>query len=130
VSEEEFRHWQEISQLDEKAAVDLFALGNYPLSVFHCQQAVEKYLKALLYFSGKPQFSHSLTQLGAELAVRLQTALPEEVATAFNELDFHYTASRYPGVMSVKDLYTKAKAQQGLDWMNTCLHYLKALRLT
>lgn len=130
MSEEEFRNWQEISELDEKAARALFAHGNFPLCVFHCQQAVEKYLKALLYFSGKPQFSHSLTQLGAELAKRTGTELPEPVATAFNELDFHYTASRYPGVMSVKDLYTKAKAQQGLDWMNTCLRYLKALRLT
>lgn len=130
MSEEEFRNWQEISELDEKAATDLFTLGNYPLSVFHCQQAVEKYLKALLYFSGKPQFSHSLTQLGNELAKRTGTPLPEEVATAFNELDFHYTASRYPGVTSLKDLYTKAKAEQALQWMQTCLRYLKALRLT
>ena len=130
MSEEELKNWIEISALDEKAARDLYATKNYPLAVFHCQQAVEKYLKALIYYSGKPKFSHSLGQLGEELEKRLNKSLPKNVKTAMNELDFHYTTSRYPGIMSVKELYTKAKADQGLLWMNTCLRYLKALKLT
>ncbi len=130
MSEEEFLNWKEISELDQKAAHTLFKARNYPLCVFHCQQAVEKYLKALIYYSGKPKFSHSLSQLGAELEIRLGKRMPKNVVNAFNELDFHYTSSRYPGIMSIKDLYTKAKAEQSLKWMETCLRYLKALRLT
>lgn len=130
MSEEEFQNWKEISELDEKAAYVLYKTRNYPLCVFHCQQAVEKYLKALIYYSGKPNFSHSLTQLGNELERRLAKKLPRAVANAFNELDFHYTSSRYPGIMSVKELYTKAKAEQALGWMETCLRYLRALKLT
>jgi len=129
VSEEEFNNWVETSGLDEKAARDLHATKNYALAVFHCQQAVEKYLKALIYYSGKPRFSHSLAQLAGDLEKRTGKKIPKNVKTAMNELDFHYTTSRYPGIASVKALYTKAKAAQGLRWMNTCLRYLKALQL-
>jgi len=87
VSGEELKNWIEISALDEKAAHDLYATRNYPLAVFHCQQAVEKYLKALIYYSGKPKFSYSLSQLGAEIEKRLRKSLPKSVKTAMNELD-------------------------------------------
>ncbi|MBE7440711.1 MAG: HEPN domain-containing protein [Spirochaetales bacterium] len=128
MSEEEYQYWLEAANLDQEAAQQLFAAGNYSACTFHCQQAVEKAFKACLYYSGRALFTHSLTNLAEELSKRLGIDLPEDILTACRELDFHYIPSRYPGTTSIKKLYTKEKAGSALEWMEECLSYVRALK--
>jgi HEPN domain-containing protein len=130
MSEEEYLNWMEAADLDQSAAESLFQNEQYSTCTFHCQQAVEKALKACLYYSGRAIFSHSLISLAEELGKRLQTELPPQILDACRELDFHYITSRYPGASSIKKMYTREKAAETKEWMNQCLSYIKALQLT
>lgn len=130
MTESEYNSWLEASGLDKEAAYSLVQSGQYNLSVFHCQQAVEKYLKALIAYSGKPVFSHSLLALAEETESRLAEKFPEGVTDCLRKLDMHYTLSRYPGIVSLTKLYDIKSAQEAVQWMETCLSYIKTLHLT
>lgn len=130
MSEQEFRNWLEAAQLDDEAARALFKAAAWPACVFHCHQAVEKHMKALLYYQGKDTFSHSLSDMAETISRETGEKTPVGVEAAFRELDFHYTASRYPGVTSLNKLYDQEKAGQALQWMETARNYLKTIRLT
>jgi HEPN domain-containing protein len=59
--------WAEKAEADYLAAVDLNRRRKHPLPdlvCYHCQQSVEKYLKAYLVFQGaSPPLTHDLVQL-------------------------------------------------------------------
>lgn len=129
MSDEEFQNWLEASQIDEQAARSLFQVQNFPACVFHCQQAVEKLLKALIARSGKIKFTHSLVNLCEIIEECTGSNLPANIREAMNELDFHYAASRYPGTTALGKLYSEKKAEEALGWMQTSLSYLKSLNM-
>ncbi|MCC5816715.1 MAG: HEPN domain-containing protein [Leptospira sp.] len=126
MSEEEYRYWLEASEIDLETAQVSFKAGIYSSCVFHCQQAVEKKLKAILAYSGKPKFTHSLTNL-MELLVE-SGDIPEDIRQAISELDLHYTHSQYPGITSIKKLYSKKKAEDALVWADLLLKYADSLQ--
>ena len=80
-------------------AVAELALGRYPPltepAAFHCQQAAEKILKALLVAAGvTPARSHDMERL-VQVAGPLYPALNNEMQ-AFARLTEWLTATRYP----------------------------------
>jgi HEPN domain-containing protein len=125
MSEEEYGYWIEASEIDMETARVSFEAGLYSSCVFHCQQAIEKRLKAILAFTGKPKFSHSLTNLMEMLVDSEQ--IPEEIRIALSELDLHYTHSRYPGITSIKKLYSKKKAEDAIAWTKLLKSYADSL---
>lgn len=61
---EQTKRWMEKADRDLMAAEKLLEAGIYDYSLFHSQQAVEKYLKAFLTFHNKPfGKTHDLTYL-------------------------------------------------------------------
>jgi HEPN domain-containing protein len=130
VSQEEFEAWLEASKADENAVATLFTAKNYSLVAFHAQQAVEKYLKALIAYSGKPKFTHSLVDLKNTLAAVNNLAIPDEVNQAIVDLEFHYSASRYPGHARISALYNEQKGEEAKKCMQITLKYLSSLPMT
>lgn len=125
MSEEEYGYWLEASEIDLLAANATYKEGLYSSCVFHCQQAVEKKLKAILAYTGKPKFTHSLTNLMEMLVEPDSTS--EEIREALSELDLHYTHSRHPGITSIKKLYTQRKAEDALAWTDKLLKFADSL---
>lgn len=125
-SEEEYLYWIEASEIDWDTAKVSYEAGLYSSCVFHCQQSVEKKLKGILAYTGKPKFSHSLTNL-MELLVDADN-IPEDIRSALSELDLHYTHSRYPGITSIKKLYTKRKAEEAMEWTKSLIIYTDSLK--
>jgi len=88
--------WRQAGNRDLQMARKLMEEGLYEGTAFHCQQAGEKYLKALLLVvGGEWQRTHSCTTLLMELQ-RCGLAVPEGLLTRGRKLDLHYIDSRYP----------------------------------
>ena len=90
--------WLELADRDLKAAIKL-AEDNYlaNLALFHCQQCIEKCMKALLEENGiNPPRIHSVHRLWEIVKEDTGTIIPlseEEMDT----IDNIYTDTRYPG---------------------------------
>lgn len=86
-------------------------------AVFHCQQAVEKYLKAYLVYNKIPtQKIHDLVKLYAKVKTVKNFDIDEVLLAAISDL---YTEVRYPGHIGLLPdgtLPTKEKAQIYLDF--------------
>jgi HEPN domain-containing protein len=109
----EAREWLHKASLDLRGArIDLEA--DPPLvedSLFHCQQAVEKALKAFLAWHDRPfRKTHSLEELGASCEM-VDPSLQAAVDAAVPLTEFAW-AFRYPGDHPVPAL---EDARHGLD---------------
>jgi HEPN domain-containing protein len=92
--EEEGQRWLRQAQEELQDAQRLREAGRFYLSLFLCQQAAEKALKAYLYSKGEePILSHSITELLA-FASSYDTDF-EKIARA-KRLDDYYLPTRYP----------------------------------
>ncbi|MBI5036108.1 HEPN domain-containing protein [Candidatus Micrarchaeota archaeon] len=95
--------------MDLEAADNLGQAGLYPPACFHCQQALEKALKALLLKQGKkfPKM-HSLRELA------LQADKLPELGALVSDIDTDYANTRYVDVAGrpTKTLYSQAKFKE------------------
>ncbi len=90
----EARRWLRQAEVELEAA-SLLAERLPALACFHCQQAAEKALKAILYAVGvRPVLGHSVGMLGE--AVRQRTSAFEALVDEAAKLDRYYIATRYP----------------------------------
>lgn len=90
--------------------------GPWSMAAYHIQQAIEKYLKALLVDQGTaPPKIHALPQL---LNLLTGAAIPPDVLAAANMTSAFAWQTRYPGapplveadiVLAIKDLETIKK---------------------
>jgi len=87
------RMWLKFAERDLKSARKNYEIGEYHVSAFLTQQAVEKALKALhIKRAGYFPKIHDLTRLA-----RLVNA-PEDILSLCAEITSAYTATRYPDV--------------------------------
>ncbi len=87
---EEFEKWFSQAEADLRTAKNSFNSKDYYASVFWCQQAVEKGLKAIWLFSGNELIkTHDLVRLGRKVY------LPEKFFNNLAELSILYTEARY-----------------------------------
>ena len=92
--EGEGRRWLKQAQEEFQDAQRLREAGRFYLSLFLCQQATEKALKAYLYFKGEePIFSHSITEL---LPFAASYDSDFESLVRAKRLDDYYLPTRYP----------------------------------
>jgi len=98
--------------------------GGYDTCAFLCQQAVEKYLKALYIFKERknPPKTHHLDELAKGLAC------PDSILDIARELSSDYMISRYPDAATlapyeeytVSDAQSKlAKAEKAIEWIKS-----------
>lgn len=95
----------EYAQSDLEAARILHDGEGYPAAVFHCQQALEKALKALYMAEVNEMFprTHSLAEIAEP------TSFPRDQFEFLRELATNYTDSRYPSFPTEKlsEMYDK-----------------------
>lgn len=109
---EETLEWIRLGDRDLLSAVVLLKRAD-PLiapGLFHCQQAVEKWLKAILIWHGTgfPKV-HDLGRIGA-LCLAVEPDLQDLVSTVADLTDFA-TVYRYPGAEMVLD------ASDATEWL-------------
>jgi HEPN domain-containing protein len=90
--------------------------ADYRDVAFHCQQAVEKALKALIVrrTGERPPHVHNLREL---LSLLSDFVPPSSVVEAVLALNPHYRATRYPGVADDPDFYVARNAERLLEQM-------------
>ena len=71
------------------------------IAAFHCQQAIEKYFKALILENGKPLAKiHNLLTLYGTIKEIKDLGLDEDLLAIINDI---YLESRYPGEIGLLD---------------------------
>jgi HEPN domain-containing protein len=92
----EVEWWLKVGERDLEAARTLSRSGLFDSAAFHCQQAAEKTLKALvLHVARTVPRTHASVFL-IKILEEAGCRVPEEVATACRKLDPHYMNARYP----------------------------------
>jgi len=101
--ETDVRAWLEYAEANRRSVRNAMAAADYRDVAFHCQQAVEKLLKAVIVqqTSQRPPYEHNLWKLWQHIS---GIACPPEVEEALAALNPHYFLSRYPGVGIEYDL--------------------------
>ncbi|MBI4147274.1 HEPN domain-containing protein [Candidatus Woesearchaeota archaeon] len=98
----EIENWWKQAQADLRSSQNCIKSGDFYLSVFSSQQAVEKALKALslLKFKELPQ-GHSI------LFFAQKVKIPSEMLSGIRELNPEYLITRYPDIAAAvpADLY-------------------------
>lgn len=91
------QEWLDISREDYDAAEVMFENRKYLYSVFMCQQAVEKAMKALYQhkFTEVPPRKHDLVRLADEAGVLGECS--DEQKVFLSTLTEFYIEARYPG---------------------------------
>jgi HEPN domain-containing protein len=114
----------------EKAREDLAFAGaglreteHYTLVLFHCQQAVEKSLKAYLIHVdkrfGKVHFLSTLLALASSVDATFR-----QFQDACRALDKYYIVTRYP--VDWTAIYTRTEARRGLDQAQEILDFIES----
>jgi len=87
--------WLNTAELDRRAAHILFNKDQFEACVFHCQQAVEKLLKAIIVqqTNKRPVHAHSLRVLLEEIT---GVEINAQIEEAISKIDGYYVGSRYP----------------------------------
>lgn len=98
--EESVQEWLEYAEADRRAAKHLLESGDYRACALHCQQAVEKLLKAIIVAETRrrPPYLHSLRLLMERIR---SFEIPEDVARKTVRIEPHYIGGRYPGVVDI-----------------------------
>jgi HEPN domain-containing protein len=114
----EARRWFQQAYYDLKATRWNMEGGFYDTACFLAQQAAEKALKSILYFTGsrrKALMTHSTVEMVRESGKKINSL--NELINEARELDLHYIPSRYPnGIPSgyPHQFYGRKNADQAL----------------
>lgn len=123
----ETERWLAAAERDLVTAALLLDSGIYEHCAFHCQQAAEKALKALLAENGRAERTHSSVQMMVELE-RMGFRFPEGMDTELRRLDRSFTDSRYPNGIGAapEDLYDRREAEEHLAWARRAMEFVKS----
>ena len=100
------KEWIGYAQEDLKAAHILYKEKAYRICTYHCHQAIEKILKAIIISKGSA--FHKIHDL-IELYEYAKLSLPKNLVKFLDDLNPHYLVSKYPEVGS-KIKYTRKVA--------------------
>ncbi|OGB89422.1 hypothetical protein A2625_07900 [candidate division WOR-1 bacterium RIFCSPHIGHO2_01_FULL_53_15] len=123
-NKEELSKWINQADHDLEMAKKVVKDGGYDTCAFLCQQAVEKYLKALYIHINKtnPPKTHYLDELAKGLSC------PDNILDIARELSSDYMISRYPDAATVApyEEYTESdalskisKAEKAIAWIKS-----------
>jgi HEPN domain-containing protein len=101
VSENDPLAWLEFAERDRRAARNALNAADYWDAAFHCQQAIEKLLKAAIVHQtgGRPPYIHDLRTLLRDVR---GVVVPEEIARLVSDVDVYYVGTRYPGIVETE----------------------------
>jgi len=121
--------WFTEADSDLRAAQLLCDNGFYAKCAFHCQQAGEKAMKALLYAQAQRPRGHSVADLLTAYVTLTNLSPDLRVADAARHLDLHYTSTRYPDAapMTPSSHYQLYEAEESLDHAQTIVDYARGI---
>ena len=123
--EEKIEHWLDIAEYDLETAVAMQNSGRYLYTVFMCQQALEKLLKAIhIHQKGEeaPR-THNLLRL---LELLQLPQKPEHLQT-MGQLNAYYIKGRYPVYkQKLSQMLDKKTSQTFLDETQEIFEWLKS----
>ncbi len=95
--ERDFEEWLKYAEEDFESAQVLLANERYSTCAYHCQQTLEKVLKAwIVSRTGMmPPHTHNFRDL---VACVPDVPVPDEIQQALAYVNPHYLATRYPGL--------------------------------
>ena len=100
--DEVVKEWIQKAEDDYKAIIKLDPVDTPYVICFHCQQCIEKYLKALILAYGEvPPVTHNLIRLNS-IAAKYESSL-EEIFDLLEELNPYSVPARYPGIIVTED---------------------------
>jgi HEPN domain-containing protein len=126
---EEARRWSDDAQRDLQRARSMFADEDWAGAAFYCQQAMEKWMKALLASKGENAWGHELTRLTKRVAEAFRESLPASFHRAAKELERDYTAARYPDAWETGtsyEHYTKEMAEERISWAEQVAEFARS----
>jgi len=112
--------WLLLADKDLQAA-GIIINDEYPLTnivAFHCQQAIEKYFKALILEKGIPLIkTHDLIKLNGMINEFKNLGIDEKKLMVLNEI---YMDSRYPGDLGLMPdgIPTNEEAKEFIEYAN------------
>ncbi len=121
--ETDVREWLEYAEADRRSAYNAMRAGDYRDVAFHCQQAVEKALKAVVVHrtGQRPPYVHNLRQLLDQVS---DLSPPPDVIEAVLVLNPHYRATRYPGIADDLSFYVARNAERLLKHMERMFQWV------
>ena len=119
--------WFVEAESDLQAAQLLCNNGFYAKCAFHCQQAGEKSMKALLYAQAQRPRGHSVVDLLTAYSILTGLSPDQHVADAAQYLDQHYTSTRYPDASPRPPSfhYQLYEAEDALDHAQELVEYAR-----
>ena len=107
------QEWRRFSELDRKAAKHVLESNDYEACIFHCHQAVEKLLKAIVVSQTKspPPHTHNFRAI----LDRISGIDIEEVEAALSSINGYYVGSRYPLDQVNPDVFQKPLAESAVQ---------------
>ena len=121
--------WVRLVESDREAARILFEAGHHEACTFHCQQAIEKLLKAILVkqTNFRPPHIHSLRLLLERVGA---IEVPPEIIESASLIDAYYVGSRYPLDAIDPDKFDRPLAESALHstdrvftWFSTHINF-------
>ena len=112
--EVDVRAWLEYAEADRRSAYNAMRADDYRDVAFHCQQVVEKLLKAVIVrqTGRRPPYEHNLWKLWQCIS---GIACPSDVQEALAALNPHYFLTRYPGVDVEYDLTAAQEVMERME---------------
>lgn len=121
---QEFAEWMNVAKRDLRGAHKLNDGEDCPLVCYHCQQAAEKAVKALIICAGAPgglPKKHDITFLLNQVKNYLSSSIPQEIKDAGNDLNQYATATRYPAEEEI----SQAEADQAIEEATAILQWVE-----
>ncbi|MFH0887075.1 MAG: HEPN domain-containing protein [bacterium] len=120
---EETMRWIKQADHDLELARRNMEIEGYDVCAFLCQQAVEKYFKALYLqkFKSPPPKTHYLDELGKKVKC------PSDILDLAKELSGDYMISRYPDVASAAPFeeYSREDAEEKIASAEQIIAWIK-----
>jgi HEPN domain-containing protein len=124
---EDIDYWLQLANLDLESARGSLRGDSFLHCIFGCQQALEKYLKALVveWSHQDPPRMHNLIRLAALAGL----TLPPEHERLLSKLSVEYIEMRYPEELSsIDELNNRAAAETHLEQAEAFIEWLEAQR--
>lgn len=117
------KKWFEFAKKDLLNAKILLKNKSYEGCIWHCHQALEKYLKGVIVESGKSvRKTHDLPTLLHDTRLKFS----KDVLTFIQELNAYYQPSRYPDTALVNKLsYSRGTANKFLRLTGITIRWLE-----
>lgn len=125
MSEEDPRAWLNFAEADRLSARNALNAADYRDAAFHCQQAIEKVLKAAIVAQTgqRPPYIHNLWILANAIK---GLVVPDEMRDAMARINVHYITTHYPISMLMEEYMDKESAIELYELMERVYQWLMA----